>query len=228
MEYVLAICGAFWLGILTSINPCPLATNIAALSFISQRFQRPRQVILSGLLYTAGRPLVYLVLGVVLVAGLTVSATISIPLQRAMNQLLGPTLIIAGMFLLGLLNLNLPGMTMTPERKEKLAKLGIWNAPLLGILFALSMCPASAAIFFLSLIPLAVKHQSAVVLPAIYGAATGVPVVAVAIVFALGVRSTAKALNGIAAFGKWSKRVTGVGFIGIGFHFCLRYVYHLY
>ena len=58
------------MGIQTSISPCPLATNIAAISYIGRRVGNARQVFLAGLLYTLGRTLVYLTLGVILVAGL--------------------------------------------------------------------------------------------------------------------------------------------------------------
>jgi len=35
MELVLGIASAFWLGILTSISPCALATNIAAIGAVT-------------------------------------------------------------------------------------------------------------------------------------------------------------------------------------------------
>lgn len=61
---------ALWLGILTSISPCPLATNIAAISFIGKRVGSTRHVLLSGLCYTLGRALTYLGIGVLVAAGL--------------------------------------------------------------------------------------------------------------------------------------------------------------
>ena len=45
---------ALWLGILTSISPCPLATNVAAISFLGRRVDSPGHVFGGGLLYTAG------------------------------------------------------------------------------------------------------------------------------------------------------------------------------
>jgi cytochrome c-type biogenesis protein len=64
----LGIVTAVWLGLLTSISPCPLASNIAAISYIGRRVGSPRQVMLSGVLYTLGRSLAYVVLGALLVA----------------------------------------------------------------------------------------------------------------------------------------------------------------
>ncbi|HEO71331.1 MAG TPA: sulfite exporter TauE/SafE family protein, partial [Candidatus Hydrogenedentes bacterium] len=98
-----AIGSALWLGILTSISPCPLASNIAAISFIGRKVGSTRQVFLSGLLYTIGRTAAYLALGVVIMAGLMASGEIARFLQRYLNQILGPVLILVGMLLLGLL-----------------------------------------------------------------------------------------------------------------------------
>lgn len=63
-----AVASVLWLGILTSISPCPLATNIAAISFIGRQVGSPRRVFLSGFLYALGRTIAYLALGVLLVA----------------------------------------------------------------------------------------------------------------------------------------------------------------
>ncbi|MGW8258007.1 MAG: hypothetical protein ACWGMZ_11015, partial [Thermoguttaceae bacterium] len=48
------VLSALWLGILTSISPCPLATNIAAISYIGRRVDSSKQVFLTGLVYTLG------------------------------------------------------------------------------------------------------------------------------------------------------------------------------
>ncbi len=73
----LAIGSALWLGILTSISPCPLASNIAAISFISRRVGQTKHVLLSGLLYTAGRTITYMVFAVVILAGLLVTGDVA-------------------------------------------------------------------------------------------------------------------------------------------------------
>jgi len=66
----LGLLSALWLGIMTSISPCPLATNIAAASFIGRKIGKKRDVLLSGFLYTLGRILTYIVIGVLVVAGM--------------------------------------------------------------------------------------------------------------------------------------------------------------
>lgn len=57
---------ALWLGMLTSISPCPLASNIAAISFVGRHVGNHRRVLLSGILYTLGRVLAYVALGAII------------------------------------------------------------------------------------------------------------------------------------------------------------------
>jgi cytochrome c biogenesis protein CcdA len=92
--FIVGAATAFWLGVLTSISPCPLATNIAAISFIARKIDSPRHILLSGLLYTLGRSLTYLLLGIVLVTALISTPSLSHWLQKYMNKILGPVLIL--------------------------------------------------------------------------------------------------------------------------------------
>ncbi|MGL5472534.1 MAG: aromatic aminobenezylarsenical efflux permease ArsG family transporter, partial [Shewanella sp.] len=164
-----------------------------------------------------GRMLSYLVLGVILVGSLLSSVTVSVLLQKYMNLLLGPILILVGMFLLELLTLDLPGNGALIEKiKAKINPQGYIGALLLGVLFALSFCPTSAALFFGSLLPLALESQSSITLPAIYGLATGLPVLVFAILLGISANRVAKAYNHILAFEHWARKITGVVFIIIG------------
>jgi cytochrome c-type biogenesis protein len=223
---VLAAASAFWLGVLTSISPCPLATHIAAISFVGRRLENPRQVFLGGLLYTLGRALAYGILGALLVASLLNAPMLSHFLQKYLNQALGPLLIVMGMFLLELLSLGGgTGGGRVARFQDFAARRGIWGALLLGFLFALSFCPISAALFFGSLVPLAVAHESGILLPAVYGMGTGVPVLAMAVVLALGAKSLGVAFRRLTVFEKWARRVTGGVFVAVGIYLTLVYVF---
>jgi cytochrome c biogenesis protein CcdA len=227
-EILLASATAFWLGILTSISPCPLATNIAAISYVGRRLDNPRQVLLGGLAYTAGRALTYGVLGMLLVASLLNAPVLSMLLQKYLNKAMGPLLILVGMFLLGLITLPAgTGGGLAARFKDRLGDKGLLGALLLGILFALSFCPISAALFFGSLIPLAVAHESGILLPSVYGIGTGLPVLVMAVLVMLGARSLATAFNRMTMFEKWARRVTGVVFIGAGIYLTLVYVFRV-
>lgn len=226
---LLAATTALWLGILTSISPCPLATNIAAISFISREVATPRKVLLTGTLYTLGRAVTYVVLGALLVASLLSIPHVSNLLQKYMNKLLGPTLILVGMFLLGLLDFHFSTSAPVTERMQKrMVTWGMWGAAPLGMLFALAFCPVSAALFFGSLIPLAARSGSRVALPSLFGIGTGLPVLAFGVLIALGAQTVSKAFNRLTVIEKWARGITGVVFVLVGIYFSLAYIFAVF
>ncbi len=226
-EWLFALASALWLGVLTSISPCPLATNIAAISFLGRRVQSPGRALLGGALYATGRALFYVLLGAALVAGLLAAPAASRFLQKYINQLLGPILILTGMFLLEMLSLNLPGMGRASEKLQaRIEKGGVyWGAAALGVLFAAALCPVSAALYFGSLIPLAVKMKSTVAMPLVYGLGTALPVVVFAVLIALGAKSLGQAFNRLTHFEKIARIITGILFILAGFYMSLIYIF---
>ena len=226
-EFLLGMLTALWLGVLTSISPCPLATNIAAISFIGRRVGNSRHVFLSGVLYTLGRTFTYLFLGVLLVKSLLSAPHVSHSLQTNMNKILGPILIVVGMFLLELFRFSVPGLGLSEKMKRRVEGMGMGGAALLGIVFALSFCPVSAALFFGSLIPLAVKSGSETLLPSVYGVGTALPVVMFAVLIAFGAHSVGKVFDRITQVERWARRITGVVFIGIGIYFSLAYIFRV-
>lgn len=222
----LPLASAFWLGILTSISPCPLTTNIAAISYVGRRVDKPGSVLQAGLLYTAGRALVYLLLGMLLVSSLLSAPALSQVLQKHMNMALGPLLIVVGLILLELLRLpSFGGTGLNTALQKKADSLGVGGAGLLGIVFALSFCPTSAALFFGSLLPLAVQQQSGLLLPGVYGVATGLPVLFFAVLLAFGANRVAHAFNRIAAFEIWARRGTGLLFVLVGIYYSIVHLF---
>lgn len=222
--WYVTLASAFWLGILTSISPCPLATNIAAVSYVGRRVDRPASVLLSGLLYTGGRMLTYLVLGIVLVSTSLSVPTVAFGLQRYMNRILGPLLILVGLVLLDIIRISTKGSGISQRIQRKADSMGIWGAGLLGIVFALSFCPTSAALFFGSLLPLAVSRQSGILLPAVYGVGTAIPVFLFSLLLALGANRIAHAFQRISTFEIWARKITGALFVLIGIYFTLTYL----
>jgi cytochrome c-type biogenesis protein len=224
-ELAIAVASALWLGILTSISPCPLATNIAAISYIGRRVGNSQQMLLTGLLYTFGRTLAYLALAVVLVATALSVPQVSMFLQKYMDLLLGPILILVGMFLLGLIRISVGGSGVSEGMQRRVDALGIWGALLLGLVFALSFCPTSAALFFGSLIPLSLDVNSRVLLPVTYGVGTALPVLVFAFILALSAQSVGKAFQVLTKIEWWARTVTGVVFLAVGILFSLEYCF---
>ena len=217
---------AVWLGILTSISPCPLASNIAAVSFIVKKIEHPLYVFNSGVFYTLGRVIGYTALGVLITSSLLSIPQTSYFLQHYLNKILGPVLIIAGFLLLGVVHVPFFSSSVTVKTAERIKDFGAFGSLLLGVLFALSFCPISAAIFFGSLIPLALKNSSQVVMPSLYGVGTGLPVLGFAVVLAFGVTNLEKMFRQVRVLEYWMKRVTGIIFLLVGIYYVSAHIFH--
>jgi cytochrome c biogenesis protein CcdA len=218
----LAVGSAMWLGILTSISPCPLATNIAAVSYVGRRVGSGRAVLLAGGLYTVGRSFAYLVLGAAAVWSLMSMVTVSSFLQGTFSRMLGPILVALGLLLLGIFELKLPSVGVSDQLQKRVDRAGLWGAGILGLVFALAFCPVSAGLFFGGLVPMAVERSSPLLLPLTYGIGTALPVIVFAVLIATGARWLGAALDRVQVFERWARRVTAVVFIGVGIYETLR------
>ncbi len=217
----LAVGTAFWLGLLASISPCPLATNIAAVTYMGRQVASPRRAFATSVAYTLGRTLAYVAVASILVAGLLSVPKLANLLQKYMNRALGPVLIVAGLFLFGLFNLSLPG-GVDPEHARRLAeKGGLAGALTLGFLFALAFCPVSAALFFGSLVPLAMKFQSPLLCPSAFAIGTAVPVIGFGIVVAWGAGAIGRVFTAMTKVERFMRIATGVIFLGVGAYYIL-------
>ncbi len=246
LTYSLYALAAFYLGLLTSISPCPLATNIAAISYIGRKVEDSRLVINAGLLYTLGRCLLYLALAALLATTAMSIPAVSIFLQKYMHLVLGPIFLLLGMFLVGLITITIGGAMMSEGMQKRVDAMGIWGALPLGILFAVSFCPTSAAWFFgllalvmgseagaitgvLAKVGIALPEASlpggALILPLIYGIGTAVPVLLVAFLLAYSAKSVGKTYNILSKVEWWARMTTGWIFVLIGVWFSLKYVF---
>jgi cytochrome c-type biogenesis protein len=215
---------AIWFGILTAISPCPLATNIAAISYLGRRTAHPVRVILSGILFTAGRVSAYVLLGALIVSGALAIPNVAFFLQKQMNVLIGPVLILIGIVILGIIPLPSTGGKFIEKLQQKADHWGEFGAFVLGFLFALSFCPVSAGLFFGSLIPLALAQSSRFLLPSIYGLGTALPVVLFAGAIAFSANAVGRLFNRAASFERWARWITSALFILIGLYFSVKLI----
>jgi cytochrome c biogenesis protein CcdA len=227
-ELLISLASALWLGILTSISPCPLASNIAAISFLSKRIAHPALVFISGLAYTLGRMVSYAILGWIIVSSLLSVPQVAQFLQKYMGKALGPLLILTGLILLEIITIRLPGLSFSQKHHNTLAESGATGAFLLGFIFALAFCPVSAALFFGSLIPLALTHKSGVTLVFVYGIGTGLPVLVFAVAIALGVTSLSHWFHKITRLEYYTRKITGAVFILVGLYYTGIYILRLF
>jgi cytochrome c biogenesis protein CcdA len=224
-SYWLGAASAFWLGILTAVSPCPLAANVAAITYIGKHMHSPRRVVLSGALYACGRTITYVILGALLVASITSASRLSDIMQSYFSKLVGPLLILTGMVLLDLVGVTLPGLGQQKSIQRQAESGGLWGSLVLGMFLALSFCPISAALFFGSLVPLAADHNSYVAFPLLYGFGTGLPVLVFGVGLGLGVRWVGRVVNKLPQIERWARWITGVVFVVAGIYLSLVYIF---
>ncbi len=212
---------AIWLGILTSISPCPLATNIAAISYVGHKANNTRSVFFAGILYTLGRALAYIAVAILVTRSLQSIPGVSMFLQKYMNLAIGPLLLVVGILLLGIFNISFGG-GISSNMHSRIDKMGLWGSGLLGILFALAFCPVSAGLFFGALIPLAVKGNS-VLMSSLYGIGTAVPVLAFSLIIAFAANMIGSVFNKLSITEKWIRYTTAIVMIVMGILLILRH-----
>ena len=212
---------AFLLGLLTALSPCPLATNIAAISFIGKEMEDRKRVFRNGLLYTLGRILAYTLLGFVLILILNEGSSM-FGIQKTIGtwgeRVLGPALLVIGLFMLFGDRLNLPQFGFKGNA-EGLARKGGWGALLIGILFALAFCPTSGVFYFGMLIPLSATTTAGYLLPLVFAIATALPVLVVAWILAFSVQQMGRFYGRMRTVQRWMNLFVGVLFIAIGIYY---------
>ena len=219
------VLSALLLGLITAISPCPMATNIAAIAYVSRRVKERRYAIITGALYTLGRMFSYSIIGVlIIVVGLEIPGLATF-LQDFGEQALGPLLIVIGviMLIVNRISLGLGGGKLS-ALGAKVADWGMIGGFLLGALFALAFCPYSAALFFGVLIPLALKSAGGVTLPAVYAIGTGLPVLVFGVLISLGVARVSSWLNAVSRVEKIIRLAVSIIFIGVGIYLVVLWI----
>lgn len=213
---------AFLLGIITAISPCPLATNIAAIGYIGKDVENKRRIFRNGLLYTLGRIISYTVLGIVLIAILKEGSSM-FGIQKTLGKygelLLGPALILIGIFMLVADKINMPKFGFSGDG-ENIARRGGTGAMLLGMLFALAFCPTSGVFYFGMLIPMSATATAGFLLPVVFAIATAIPVIIVSWILAFSVQHIGSFYGKIKTVQKWVSLVVSILFIIIGIYYC--------
>lgn len=210
---------AFLLGLMTSISPCPLATNITAIAYISKDIENKRKIFLNGFVYTLGRAVTYTAIGVIIFFGASKFEVSKIFTANG-EKFLGPLLIIIGIFMLDIIRIKFPSFGgMTEKMQNNTNKSGFWRVLLLGIVFALAFCPYSGVLYFGMLIPLTIASPMGLYLPIVYAVATGLFVIIIAYILAFSMAELGNFYNKIKVFQKWFNRVVAAIFIIVGAYY---------
>ena len=134
---------------------------------------------------------------------------------------LGPLLLVIGLFMLFGDKLNLPKFGFNGNA-EGLARKGGWGALMIGILFALAFCPTSGVFYFGLLIPMAAISTGGMWFPVVFAVATALPVAVVAWLLAYSIAGIGRFYNRLQVFERWMRRIVGWLFTGTGLYYLIR------
>ena len=194
-SYNIPLLTAFLLGVLTSISPCPLATNITAIAYISRDLKTVKNTLLNGLFYTLGRGISYTLLAMLIYFGIS-SFSISSIFEGWGDKVIGPVLIVASLIMFGIININIGAKSKKIEKlKEWLSGKGYLGSLLLGAMFALAFCPYSGVLFFAILMPLVLNSAESLLLPPLFALGTGLPVIIFSFLIAFSLKKVSKAFQ---------------------------------
>lgn len=214
----LPLLSAFILGLMTAISPCPLATNITAIGFISKDLEDRKRVFISGIVYTLGRAITYTAIGLLFFFFADQLGFFENAILIWGEKIVGPLLIVIGLFMIGLFSFSIPGLGKFTEKMEQKGKSGYSGALLLGVVFALAFCPYSGVLYFGGLIPLTISSPQGLYLPIVFAIATGIPVIIFAWFLAFSIGKVGLMYSKIKTFEKWFRKVIAILFIATGIY----------
>jgi len=207
---------ALLLGLLMAIAPCPLTINITAMGYIGKDLGRPRRIFSNGVFYALGTVLAYTALALVLYFGAD-QFKLSSVFQRYSEYIIGPLLLVIGLYMLGLVPFRIRGSGKLARSFEKRSFFRAWDSFLLGAVLALAFCPYSGVLYFGMLVPLMIS-TSAPWLPLVFALSAAIPVVIFAWLLAFSVSGIGSLFKRIKTFEFWFRKVVAVLFMGIGIY----------
>ncbi|MBH0229174.1 sulfite exporter TauE/SafE family protein [Halobacillus yeomjeoni] len=172
---------ALLLGIVGSAAPCQMTGNIGAITLYgnsSLQKDIPWKHVFS---FVAGKIVVFSLLGLAVWAvgnEIEKSFTQVIPWMR---KLIGPFIILMGIYLAGIIKLS--GMLRLGTISEKYFENYKWGSFLMGVSFTLAFCPTMFVLFFMTLMPVVFSSGYGAVLPAVFGIGTSLPLLLIVFLF---------------------------------------------
>lgn len=226
-SYNIPLLSAFLIGILTSISPCPLATNVTAIAYISKDIKNPKKTVINGLFYTLGRAISYTLISALVYFGFS-TFQISRIFQSWGDKLLGPVLIILGLIMLGVIKINIKTSNPKIEKfKKSIAKKGFLGALFLGVLFAFAFCPYSGVLFFGVLIPLTLKSKETLLLPPLFALGTSLPVIIFSFLIAYSMKKMTQAFLILTKIERIVRYIVSATFIIVGIYYLQYFIIYL-
>jgi cytochrome c biogenesis protein CcdA len=214
---------ALLFGLVGSLSPCQLTTNLSAIAYVSRRLGE-RHVWVKALAYTLGKVLVYMLTGgAVILLGLKLDQA-AIPVVVVTRKVIGPVMILIGLGLLGAIRLRgSVGRLFSSWLKSGLPQTGIGGAFSLGVVFSFTFCPTLFWLFFGLMIPLALISSGGWTFPGLFALGTAFPVLVFTGLVAIGSGLTGKLTESLKKSQRRIMQASGVIFILAGINDTLTY-----
>lgn len=206
---------AFLLGLITSLGPCTLSTNISAVAFIGKEAQSRSRVFFGGLVYSLGRAVTYFLVALPFYFGAE-ALNLTAFLTRYGEMFIGPLLILVGVVMLDWIPIPFPAFSKLKSQLEANPQKGFRSHFLLGVVFALAFCSYSGVMYFGLLIPMTVQSTAGLLLPIAFALGTGFTVILFAALIAFAFQAVSCWFLRIKQSEIWLRRVVAVVFMGVG------------
>jgi cytochrome c biogenesis protein CcdA len=203
------------IGIMATISPCNLTTNLAAIAYLSKDYETKYNT----LFYILGRILTFTIIGAILFLSKNTFA-ISKFIQVNGSKLFGPFLFILGLFLLDIIKfpeLKFLNINYNPDSNKK----NIYSAFLMGLFFALAFCPYSAVLFFGFVVPLSLGSKAGFLNIILYAIASSIIVIIFSVLLKYTVINTKKLFKNMNKIDLLLRKIIGITFLIIGCYYIL-------
>ena len=164
---------AILLGLIGALAPCQLTGNMSAITFYGNRTIQMKSNWQEIVFFIVGKVIVFSLLGFfawIFGQSFETKMTVYFPVFR---QAIGPIMLITGLVLIGIFKLKF--LNQISSLLPTVLKEGKIGSLLMGASFSLAFCPTMFVLFFVWLMPTVVSTSYGLVLPAIFGVATSVP-----------------------------------------------------
>ncbi|CCQ93963.1 conserved membrane hypothetical protein [[Clostridium] ultunense Esp] len=220
----IAFLAALFLGIVGSVAPCQISANAAAIAYFGNRQVQAKLSWPETVMYLLGKMAVFSLFGALFWAFGRQISTDFIPLFSWSRKLLGPLLVVIGLFLLGWIRLPFQFVARFSSAIQRWSerKGGKSGAFFLGVAFSIGFCPTMFVLFFGSLMPLALQSSYGVLLPSVFAVGTAMPLLFIA-GLTVGFGLDRVLVKRMKRWGGWIQKASGVFFILLGSSDTLTY-----
>lgn len=214
----------FWsaalLGLLIAVAPCPMTLNITAIAFISRNISNKKRVFSNGIYFTLGTLVSYSALAMLIYYGANLTK-LSLFFQQYSQAIIGPLLLVVGVFMTGYLTFNSPSFSKIVQRFEKYQTFRPWDSFLLGFVLSLAFCPYSGVLYFGILMPLILSTSTPLLVLA-FSLAAAIPVVIFAWLIAFSISELGKVFKKANVLERWFRLMIACIFMAVGCYYIIR------